>query len=89
MLEYKGYKISGSSTPVYMEGCESRGSVYKPARAGSIIELARIEGKIFKTVKEAERMDWNWRENGWTKDDWNFRTSAGCRVGLSGGQPGQ
>jgi hypothetical protein len=54
MLEYKGYKISGSSTPVYMEGCESGGSVFKSARAGSIIELARIEGKIFKTVKEAE-----------------------------------
>jgi hypothetical protein len=54
MLEYKGYKISGTSTPIYMEGCESRGSVFKPARAGSIIELARIEGKIFKTIKEAE-----------------------------------
>jgi hypothetical protein len=22
MLEYKGFKISGSSTPMYMEGCE-------------------------------------------------------------------
>ena len=54
MLEYKGYKISGTSTPIYMEGCESRGSVFKPARAGSIIELARIEAKIFKTIKEAE-----------------------------------
>ena len=54
MLEYKGYKISGTSTPIYMEGCESRGSVFKLARAGSIIELARIEGKIFKTMKEAE-----------------------------------
>lgn len=30
MLEYKGFKISGSSTPMYMEG------------------------KIFKTMKEAE-----------------------------------
>ena len=37
-----------------MEGCESRGSVFKPARAGSIIEVARIEGKVFKTMKEAE-----------------------------------
>jgi hypothetical protein len=54
MLEYKGLKISGTSTPMYMEGCESRGSVFKPARAGSIIEVARIEGKIFKTIKEAE-----------------------------------
>ena len=23
MLEYKGFKISGTSTPIYMEGCES------------------------------------------------------------------
>jgi hypothetical protein len=30
------------------------GSVCKPDRAGSIIEVARIEGKIFKTMKEAE-----------------------------------
>jgi hypothetical protein len=28
------------------------GSVCKAARAGSIIEVARIEGKIFKTMKE-------------------------------------
>jgi hypothetical protein len=54
MLEYKGYKISGESIPMYMEGCESRGSVCKPARGGSIIEIARIEGKIFPTMKEAE-----------------------------------
>ena len=37
-----------------MEGCESRGSVCKPGRADSIIEVARIEGKIFNTMKEAE-----------------------------------
>ena len=30
MLEYKGFKISGTSTPMYMEGCESRGSVFNP-----------------------------------------------------------
>jgi hypothetical protein len=54
MLEHKCFRISGNSTPIYMEGCESRGSVCKPARAGSVIEVARIEGKIFKTMKEAE-----------------------------------
>jgi hypothetical protein len=54
MLEYKGFKISGSSVPTYSEGCHSRGSVCRPGRAGSIIEVARIEGKIFKTMKEAE-----------------------------------
>jgi len=30
------------------------GSVCKPGRNGSVIELARIEGKIFDTMKEAE-----------------------------------
>jgi hypothetical protein len=54
MLEYKGFKISGSSTPTYMEGCQLYGSVCKPGRAGSIIEVARIEGKVFKIMKEAE-----------------------------------
>jgi hypothetical protein len=28
-------------------------------------------------------MDWSWRENEWTKVGWNFRSSAGCSVGLS------
>jgi hypothetical protein len=54
MLEYKGFKISGDSIPMYMQGCESLGTVYRNGRAGSIIEVARIEGKIFKTMKEAE-----------------------------------
>jgi hypothetical protein len=30
------------------------GSFCKPDRAGSIIEVARIEGKVFKLMKEAE-----------------------------------
>jgi hypothetical protein len=54
MLEYKGFKIAGNSTPIYMEGCESLASVCRPGRNGSGIEVARIEGKIFKTMKEAE-----------------------------------
>jgi hypothetical protein len=54
MLKYKGYVISGCSIPVYMHGCQSRGSVCKEGRTGSVIELQRIEGTIFKTAKEAE-----------------------------------
>jgi hypothetical protein len=54
MLQYKGYMISGCSIPMYMQGCQSRGSVCKAGRTGSIIELQRIEGTIFKTSKEAE-----------------------------------
>jgi hypothetical protein len=37
-----------------MQGCRSRGSVCKAGRMGSIIELQRIEGTIFKTSNEAE-----------------------------------
>jgi hypothetical protein len=54
MLQYKGYMISGCSIPIYMQGCRSRGSVCKAGRMGSIIELQRIEGTIFKTSNEAE-----------------------------------
>ena len=54
MIVYKGDKISGAWIPMYMSGCESLGSVCKPGRAGSIIEVARIKGKIFDTMKEAE-----------------------------------
>ena len=54
MLQYKGYMISGCSIPMYMKGCQSRGSVCKVGRAGSVIELQRIDGTLFKTTKEAE-----------------------------------
>jgi hypothetical protein len=54
VILYKGYKISGESSPSYMEGCHSLGAVYRSRRAGSLVEIARIEGKIFKTMKEAE-----------------------------------
>jgi hypothetical protein len=54
VIRYKGYKIAGDSIPMYMEGCESLGTVYRDGRSGSVIEVARIEGKIFDTMKEAE-----------------------------------
>jgi hypothetical protein len=54
VILYKGYKISGQSSPSYIEGCHSLGTVYRNGRAGSIIEVARIEGRIFQTMKEAE-----------------------------------
>jgi hypothetical protein len=53
MLEYKGY-IAGNSIPMFMSGCESLGTVYRNGRTGSLIEVARIEGNIFNTMKEAE-----------------------------------
>ena len=54
VILYKGYKISGESSQSYMEGCYSLGTVYRNALAGSIVEVPRIEGRIFKTMKEAE-----------------------------------
>jgi hypothetical protein len=54
MLQYKGYMISGCSIPIYTKGCQSRGSVCRAGRSGFVIELQRIDGKMFKTRKEAE-----------------------------------
>jgi hypothetical protein len=34
----------------------SLGTVYRNCLAGSIVEVARIGGKIFKTMKEAEAL---------------------------------
>ena len=54
VIQYKGFKISGSSFPMFMSGCKSLGTVYRNGRTGSMIEVARIEGKLFETMKEAE-----------------------------------
>ena len=55
MLEYKGFKISGTSTPIYMERMRVAWLCFqiRPSRF-KVIEVARIEAKIFKTMKEAE-----------------------------------
>lgn len=71
VILYKGYKISGQSSPSYMEGCHSLGTVYRNGLAGSIVEVARIEGKIFETMKEAEAhglelaREWVEQKTGW------------------------
>jgi hypothetical protein len=54
VIQYKGFKIGGSSIPMIMAGWESLGTVYRNGRTGSMIEVARIEGKLFETMKEAE-----------------------------------
>ena len=54
MIHYKGYKIDGESIPMSMSECESLGIVYLDGRLGSIFEVARIRGKIFDTIEEAE-----------------------------------
>jgi hypothetical protein len=50
-----------------MEGCYSLGTVYRNALAGSIVEVPRIEGKIFKTMKEAQAHGTGERV-GWIRD---------------------
>jgi hypothetical protein len=65
MLQYKGFKISGSSTPMYLERCESLGSVCKPGPNGSVVEIARMEDKISNTMKEAEAHWLELAESGW------------------------
>jgi hypothetical protein len=54
VIQYKGYKIDGESILMYMSVCESLGTVYLDGRLGSIFEVARIKGKIFDTIEEAE-----------------------------------
>ena len=51
VIQYKGFKIGGSSIPMFMSGCESLGTVYRNGRTGSMIEVARM---LFETMKEAE-----------------------------------
>jgi hypothetical protein len=54
VIRYKGYNIDGESISMFMSGCESLGLVYLDGRLGSIFEVARIKGKIFDTIEEAE-----------------------------------
>jgi hypothetical protein len=54
VIQYKGFKIGGSSFPMFMSGCKALGTVYRNARTGSMIEVARIEGKLFEMMKEPE-----------------------------------
>jgi hypothetical protein len=39
---------------MYMQGCQSRGSVCKAGWTGFVIELQRIEGHDIQTKEEAE-----------------------------------
>jgi hypothetical protein len=51
MLNCKGYRLLD---PDVYARLSVGGSVCKAGRTGSVIELQRIEGTIFKTSKEAE-----------------------------------
>jgi hypothetical protein len=74
MLQYKVYMISGCSVPMYMHGYHSRGLVCKAGRAGSLIELQRIDARCSKRQRKPRHTGWNWHENGWIE-----RLLGGCR----------
>ena len=53
--EYSGYIISAWARPEFANGFTSVGIVYKRGRLGSIIQVQRIEGKLFETKEQAEQ----------------------------------
>jgi hypothetical protein len=78
VILYMGYKISGESSPSYSEGCHSPGTVYRKGPAGSIVQVARIDGKIFKTMQEAEAHGLELaKECGWIGD--GLHCNGACR----------
>jgi hypothetical protein len=56
MERYKGYLISGSALPTFATGFDwySQGTVLRPGRFSSIVEVQRIKGSIFNSKEAAE-----------------------------------
>ena len=56
MERYKGFLISGSAVPTFATGFDwySQGTILRPGRLGSIVEVKRIEGPIFNSKEAAE-----------------------------------
>ena len=56
MERYKGFLISGSAMPTFATGFNwySQGTVLRPRRLSSIIEVKRIQGTIFNSKEAAE-----------------------------------
>jgi len=53
--EYRGYVIGAWARPELTESCTSVGVVYKPDKFGSMIQIQRIEGKLFRNKEQAEQ----------------------------------
>jgi hypothetical protein len=53
--EYKGYIICAWSRPESTAGSTSVGIVYMRGQLGSILQVKRIEGKLFGSKEEAEQ----------------------------------
>jgi hypothetical protein len=53
--EYGGYIISAWARPEFVNGSTSVGVVYERNQFGSIIQVQRIEGKLFESQQQAEQ----------------------------------
>jgi len=53
MLEYKAIRSPATSTPIYIEGCESRGSIFNPPKPVQSSNLRESTANI-QDGKEAE-----------------------------------
>ena len=56
MERYKGYWIDGGAQIIRPNSrdWQSKGTVLKDGRLGSVVEVERLEGEIFSTKEEAE-----------------------------------
>jgi hypothetical protein len=54
---YKDFLITSSAVPTFATGFTwySQGTILRPGRHGSIIEIKRIKGPIFNSKEEAEQ----------------------------------
>src|SRR6266478_109333 len=54
---YKGFLIDGSAVPAFATGFDwyAQGTILRPGRLGSIVEIKRIKGPIFKTARKRPR----------------------------------
>ena len=55
VYDYKAHFIGGWARPEAATGCTSVGVVFRRNELGSIIQVKRIEGKLFETKEPAEQ----------------------------------
>ena len=56
LKHYKGFLIDGSAVPTFATGFDwySQGTILRPGRLTSIVEVRRIKGPIFNSKEAAE-----------------------------------
>jgi hypothetical protein len=53
--KYKAHFIGAWARPELINGCTSIGIVYRRNQLGSMIQVERIEGRLFETKEQAEQ----------------------------------